>query len=988
MKHGQELKTLAHQRQEQFVIARPYLANITFFLDEVGQYNTLLDPGCNILTKPAILIQPGASFALQSRLLITCSKHIRIHSFIAAEDRSTETIGEARNPLALQSCCHHRKLPAPNYGAVIDGPWAQTGSPPYSGCAMKRRMEFVDPTGYGLRMLVAEIRALPIPYSSCGLVGDVDVGSAQDLDFPTSFVCQAAICRPLLIFTLSCCAALRHAGQPHSNIGDANVFDERDIRGPCLALTSSSSLIFAHGEWRPSWVDPGRSGLALSRVLLSTITPSTIIKTASDGHNAFSNMPVVEHPAGIHPLMELSSPNQNQGRKYKSRKERPCDACRRRKVCCIREPGDDACSLCRMQNTSCRYDQGPTPRRRRRRPASAVAAATPSGESDQTPPGPILIPSNTAPLTPSVSQEQASGEWISQYVGLSGDQDPYVLRHSNFNKSNYYKSGDWACLRVRSDGIVPSIFTLVPETHLDARPAHYPPSSLLDAAYPLHHELLSTYFEVVHTSFPLLDPSRFVKGNKIDLPLLGAMYSLSKPYCSAASDLPYQPLHSFVFQALPIEARTPRLDSIEARLLFLQRHTQIHRAPTTPGLYAEIGELVGMCHDAGLNVDPSKWDISAADRSRRKRLWWALYIFDKWAALGLGRPSYIHADDSNVAVLGIEDIPSSTVGKHSLPRTSAHMFVAMAALSQILSAILTTFYTLKAADNMARVTAADVANMKSYFEQQLNDFHARYLVALQNVVDQQIHHGIRSDRRAGTVYLAFYTAEVVLYRALLRCLPPTDPLCQQVRLQSKQVITAISKLLENLQVTRLRAFWWSPISRINFAIAGGFMFSMLLSSITDEDIDYWSKEITRYRRLLDMQSLSFDTTKLAAARISALANVSQGGRPQSAGAGTQHTLKSINRIFHCLSRYQYKDEIAPAGFLCLCRPITASTLGHQAFALPELRIDPRAVGEAYLIVLNLYSLSSYQNAVPRHQVRLLVIAHSPQVICWSADTIS
>ncbi|KXT17020.1 hypothetical protein AC579_4330 [Pseudocercospora musae] len=586
--------------------------------------------------------------------------------------------------------------------------------------------------------------------------------------------------------------------------------------------------------------------------------------------------------------MEATLPNQNHGRKYKSRKERPCDACRRRKVCCIRERGDDACSLCRMQNTSCRYDQGPTPRRRR--PASAVATATSSGESDQTTAGPILIHSNTAPLTPSVSQEQNSGEWISQYVGLSADQDPYVLRHSNFNKSNYYKSGDWACLRVRSDGLVPSIFTLVPDTHLDARPAHHPPSSLLDAAYPLHHELLSTYFEVVHTSFPLLDPSRFVKGNKIDLPLLGAMYSLSKPYCSAASELPYQPLHSFVFQALPIEARTPRLDSIEAGLLFLQRHNQIHRAPTTPGLYAEIGGLVGMCHDAGLNVDPSKWDLSAADKSRRKRLWWALYIFDKWAALGLGRPSYIHVDDSNVAALGIEDIPSSTVGKDSLPRTCAHMFVAMAALSQILSAILTTFYTLKAADNMARATAGDVANMKSYFEQQLNDFHARYLVALQNVVDVFLDP-------TGTVYLAFYTAEVVLYRALLRCLSPNEPLCQQIRLQSKQVITAISKLLENLQVTRLRAFWWSPISRINFAMAGGFMFSMLLSSITDEDIDYWSKEITRYRRLLDMQSLSFDTTKLAAARMSALANVSQGGRPQSAEAGSVDPKQAFCRDF-------------------------------------------------------------------------------------------
>lgn len=134
----------------------------------------------------------------------------------------------------------------------------------------------------------------------------------------------------------------------------------------------------------------------------------------------------------------------------------------------------------------------------------------------------------------------------------------------------------------------------------------------------------------------------------------------------------------------------------------------------------------------------------------------------------------------------------------------------------------------------------------------------------------------------GTLFLAYHTVELVLYRALLRSMAPPNYIVVQLRARAKQVVTAISKLLENLQVTRLRAFWWSPMSRINFAIAGGFMFSMLLSSITDEDVEYWSAEISRYRRLLDMQSLTFDTAKLAAARMSLLATVSHGGRPESA----------------------------------------------------------------------------------------------------------
>lgn len=63
------------------------------------------------------------------------------------------------------------------------------------------------------------------------------------------------------------------------------------------------------------------------------------------------------------------------------------------------------------------------------------------------------------------------------------------------------------------------------------------------------------------------------------------------------------------------------------------------------------------------------------------------------------------------------------------------------------------------------------------------------------------------------------------------------------------------------------------------------MFSMLLSSITEEDINFWSNEISRYRKLLDLQSQSFDTTKLAAARMSALANVGQGRNSEDDSAG-------------------------------------------------------------------------------------------------------
>ncbi|RDJ94141.1 fungal specific transcription factor domain-containing protein [Lacticaseibacillus rhamnosus] len=83
------------------------------------------------------------------------------------------------------------------------------------------------------------------------------------------------------------------------------------------------------------------------------------------------------------------------------------------------------------------------------------------------------------------------------------------------------------------------------------------------------------------------------------------------------------------------------IETIEACLIFLQRHNTIHRAPTLPGLWGDIGTVVGMAHDLGLNVNPSAWCLSPSDENRRLRIWWALYIQDKCSALGLGRGGHV-----------------------------------------------------------------------------------------------------------------------------------------------------------------------------------------------------------------------------------------------------------------------------------------------------------------------------------------------------------
>jgi hypothetical protein len=49
----------------------------------------------------------------------------------------------------------------------------------------------------------------------------------------------------------------------------------------------------------------------------------------------------------------------------RTRKDRPCDACRRRKSRCVMHEGQTACVLCQFHSQDCTFVQSPQPRKRK-----------------------------------------------------------------------------------------------------------------------------------------------------------------------------------------------------------------------------------------------------------------------------------------------------------------------------------------------------------------------------------------------------------------------------------------------------------------------------------------------------------------------------------------------------------------------------------------------------------------------------------------------
>jgi hypothetical protein len=60
-----------------------------------------------------------------------------------------------------------------------------------------------------------------------------------------------------------------------------------------------------------------------------------------------------------------STTSAESGANIRSRKDRPCDACRRRKSRCVINEGQTSCVLCQFHTQDCTFVQSPQPRKRK-----------------------------------------------------------------------------------------------------------------------------------------------------------------------------------------------------------------------------------------------------------------------------------------------------------------------------------------------------------------------------------------------------------------------------------------------------------------------------------------------------------------------------------------------------------------------------------------------------------------------------------------------
>jgi len=213
-----------------------------------------------------------------------------------------------------------------------------------------------------------------------------------------------------------------------------------------------------------------------------------------------------------------STTSAESGSNVRARKDRPCDACRRRKSRCVMQEGQQTCVLCHFHTQECTFVQSPQPRKRKLnaegKEESSAKRRSPD-RSDGSHRGHIDSSTSSNGATSSLIEEMANiggptmlkrtlglqDDRYCQYIGLTTDFEPSLIDLSPFDPQDESLLSR-GTLRKVSDV---DTFLMLPD---DTTPGHEHLIEDADAiesiVAPHGPALLELYFRIIHPNFPIL----------------------------------------------------------------------------------------------------------------------------------------------------------------------------------------------------------------------------------------------------------------------------------------------------------------------------------------------------------------------------------------------------------------------------------------------------------------------------------------------------
>ncbi|KAL2866142.1 Zn(II)2Cys6 transcription factor [Aspergillus lucknowensis] len=402
-------------------------------------------------------------------------------------------------------------------------------------------------------------------------------------------------------------------------------------------------------------------------------------------------------------------------RQWRSRKNPPCDACRRRKTACIIETFPP-CRFCRSKGQVCKSTDAETSGSSARRP-SGIAADSDQETIDGTvvdtsypsiPPllspgigSPSVIEAPLTAQSPSSCNRSASAASLTSptyqsstpqsdngpvvdslednknrtahSLGLFGEQDTELLASFRSVITNEKNGVSADVIQPFAGDLEPTAFPI----HFNLLMDEFQPAD--DAAKSRISETIETmvsphaltlvrlFFKHVHPVYCVVSKVRFLKAyaeDKLKIPasLRGAIYGLGsmfwghEPGLKGTLQFDLHDLFEEAHSSLQRELHGPNLWGIQACLLLLYERPADNATIETPRTWVFSSHTVACAQMVGLHRDCTTWHLVPGEKKLRKKLWWATYMSDVWSSVCHGNPPHIYPGSFTTMPPEIEDL--------------------------------------------------------------------------------------------------------------------------------------------------------------------------------------------------------------------------------------------------------------------------------------------------------------------------------------------
>ncbi|KAH3671826.1 hypothetical protein OGAPHI_000012 [Ogataea philodendri] len=565
-------------------------------------------------------------------------------------------------------------------------------------------------------------------------------------------------------------------------------------------------------------------------------------------------------------------------------KVKPCDHCRRRKIRCVMVPESNMCKMCQNKGIKCTFIDGNAAGTKRSFSSPETESKRMKFEEANIIPPPDVPLRETLPIKDystmqghSLLKKTLSLQYprSSFYVGPTSLYDTIFLEKVTLDKVDQFELSKKNSIRKVASNVQ---FTLRDDFSEDLlERSDWDSDSVERYVAPHGQELIDLYFRTVHPSFPILHKKVVLEKysrthREFSAPLLAAVYCLAIQWWDYDAHLSQFPkpnvvaLLKFALKTFSDVIQRPKLSSVQAGLLLLQ----CRDGGSKDNNWLLCSQVVALAEELGLGLDCASWRLPRWERGLRKRLAWAVYIQDKWSSLVESRPSHIiEGKNWLVRMVGPEDFPDKG-DADQLKEGSADnengeaLFRQLISLSEILSEILDTFYTMASMQNVNSIE--EILKLAKPLQLKLRNWYHSLPETLQMNTPKP-----RKFNSNGYLQLAYFASEITLHRRIISCLHTQKASCppelvRVCRTAAQARLTASIEFARNLKPEHIQSFWQSAATN-NFALIGIFATILYVTSDTDEEANGYRQQLFDYRWILKVNSKSFDIAGEALAKI-------------------------------------------------------------------------------------------------------------------------